>query len=86
MSFLDRQLGDPSRRARLKLGCYVGLAVVLLADVAVPLVFHEEHAITFESWPAFGSVLGLIASVLIVVVSKTIGKLGLMRRETFYDS
>jgi hypothetical protein len=35
--------------------------------------------------PGFGSLYGLISCVLIIVVSKLLGKLWLMRREDYYD-
>ena len=89
MTFLQRLLEDPAGLRKLKRGSCVVLGVILLAELVLPHLFHgeghgEHHKI--EGWPAFGSVLGLIASVVIVFVSKAIGKIGLMRRETFYDS
>ncbi len=86
MSFLQRQLEDPVRFARIKRWFYVGLAVVALAEIVLPYVFHEEHHFSFESWPAFGSIYGLVSCVVIIVVSKLLGKLWLMRREDYYDS
>ena len=86
MNFLERQLKDPVRFARLKLGFYVGLAVMLLADIVLPLIFHGgHHHFPFESWPAWGSLYGLISCVAIIVISKLIGKAGLMRSEDHYD-
>lgn len=86
MSFLQRQLEDPVRFARIKRWFYVGLAAVALAEIVVLLVFPEEHHFSFESWPAFGSIYGLVSCVAIIVVSKFLGKLCLMRREDYYDS
>ena len=87
MSFLQRQLEDPVRLGRLKRWGYVGLALVLLAEIALPLLFHGGHPhFSFESFPAWGSIYGLISCLAIIVVSKLIGKVWLMRREDYYDS
>ena len=45
----------------------------------------ESH-FPFEDFPAWGSLYGLLSCVAIIVVSKLIGKLWLMRREDYYDS
>ncbi len=86
MNFLQRQLEDPVRFARIKRWFYIGLAAVALAEIVLPYVFHEEHHFPFENWPAFGSLYGLASCVAIIVVSKFLGKVWLMRREDYYDS
>ena len=94
MNFLERQLEDPLRFARIKRWFYVGLAVVLLAECALalaqkvlPRFFDSEHAqFWFESIPGWGSLYGLVSCVAIIVVSKILGKVWLMRREDYYDS
>ena len=87
MSFLQKQLEDPVRFARIKRWFYVSLVVVALAEIVLPYVFHgEDHHFSFEGWPAFGSLYGLISCVAIIVVSKFLGKVWLMRREDHYDS
>ena len=89
MSFLQRQLEDPVRFARIKRWFHVGLAVVALADFVVPYAYPEEHHFpfdSFENWPAFGSFYGLVSCMAIIVVSKFLGKVWLMRREDYYDS
>ncbi len=87
MNYLEKLLKDPVRFARIKRWFYVGLAVVVLAEVGLPLIFHDDHAhFSFESWPAFGSLYGLVSCAAIIVVSKLIGKVWLMRREDYYDS
>ena len=86
MNFLQRQLEDPVRFARMKRWFYAGLAVVAVAEIVLPLIFHggESH-FSFEDFPAWGSLYGFISCVAIIVVSKLIGKLWLMRREDYYD-
>ena len=87
MNFLQRNLEDPVRFARLKRWFYAALAVAALAEIVLPVIFHggESH-FSFENFPAWGSLYGLISCVAIILVSKLIGKLWLMRREDYYDS
>lgn len=77
----------PSRGALRRAGWfYAGLAVIALTEVAALRLFHAEPAhFWFEDVPAFGSLYGLISCVLIIVVSKLLGKLWLMRPENYYD-
>ncbi len=87
MNFLEKRLEDPVRFARVKRWFYAGLAVVALAEIVLPRIFHgEDPHFSFESWPAFGSLYGLVSCAAIIVVSKLIGKVWLMRREDHYDS
>jgi hypothetical protein len=94
VSFLERQLTDPIRFARIKHWFYVGLLVVLLAECALALaqralpdMFHSEHHdFWFDRVPAFGSLYGFVSCLTIIIVSKVLGKVWLMRRETYYDS
>jgi hypothetical protein len=84
---LQRYLEDPVRWKRLKLWSYVCLAIIAAAEVAVQYVFAAEAThFWFEQLPAWGSIYGLISCVAIVVGSKLLGKLWLMRRENYYDS
>jgi hypothetical protein len=86
LNFLQRLLEDPVRLARIKRWFYVGLAVVALAEIVLPRIFGggESH-FPFEDSPAWGSLYGLVSCAAIIVVSKLIGKLWLMRREDYYD-
>ena len=99
MNFLQRQLEDPVRLARIKRWFYVSLAAVALAEIVLPLVFyllrvvfdaeifrvHSPH-FWFEWIPAWGSLYGLASCVVIIIVSKFLGKVWLMRKEDYYDS
>jgi hypothetical protein len=87
MSFLQRLLEDPVRFAWVKRLFYAGLALVALAEIVLPRILHvSESHFSFEDFPAWGSLYGLVSCVAIIVVSKLIGKLWLMRREDHYDS
>ena len=89
MSFLERILEDPVRFKRLKTGFYAALVLIVAAEIILPIVFHDDappHHFDFEGWPAFGSAYGFISCVVIILVSKLIGKLWLMRKEDHYDS
>ena len=66
---------------------YAGLAALVIIETAAPFVLYPDHAhFSFEDLPAWGSLYGLFACVVIIVVSKILGKLWLVRRETYYDS
>jgi hypothetical protein len=87
VNFLQRQLEDPVRFARIKRWFYGGLAVVALAEIVLPRIFPGgELHFSFEDFPAWGSLYGLVSCAAIIVVSKLIGKLWLVRREDHYDS
>jgi hypothetical protein len=106
VNFLERQLEDPVRLARIKRLFYIGLATVVLAEIALPFVWYllkracdvldypdlarifdvPSPHFWFESIPAWGSLYGLVSCVAIIVVSKFLGKVWLMRREDYYDS
>jgi hypothetical protein len=87
MTLLQRYLEDPVRFARLKRAFYGLLVVLAAAEIAGPLWLYHDHAhFPFEDWIAFGSLYGFIACVAIIVVSKLLGKLWLMRPENYYDS
>jgi hypothetical protein len=86
VTFLQKLLEDPVRFAPIKRWFYAGLAVVALAEIALPRIFpHGQSHFSLEDFPAWGSIYGLISCVAIILVSKLIGKLWLMRREDYYD-
>lgn len=86
MNFLERQLEDPVRFKRLKIAFYVALAVIAILEFALPrLLGAPEAEFWFEDLPAWESIYGLISCVVIIVGSKLIGKLWLMKREDYYD-
>jgi hypothetical protein len=71
----------------MKRWCYVGLAAIALFEAIGPtLLFHDHAHFWFENLPAWGSLYGFVSCVLIIEISKFVGKLWLMRREDYYDS
>ena len=86
MNFLQKQLENPVRFARIKGVFWAILIVVALAESILPMVFQAGHPhFSFEGLPAWGSLYGLVSCVVIIIVSKILGKLWLMRREDYYD-
>ena len=73
-------------RARLKATirvCLVMLAALVVWDA---LFVSKEHVHTFvERIPGFWAVFGFVACVVIIIVSKWFGHLGIMTREDYYD-
>ena len=73
-------------RARLKVTirvCLVVLAALVLWDA---LFVSKEDVHTFvERIPGFWAAFGFVACVVIIIVSKWFGHLGIMTREDYYD-
>ena len=87
MKFLEKHLEDPVRFRRMRRWFYAGLAAAALSEFAIPRLFHADHPhFWFEDLPGWGSLYGLVSCVAIIVVSKILGKLWLMRPENYYDS
>ena len=64
----------------------VALGVIALVEIAAPYVLRSEPGhFWFEDLPAWGSLYGLVACVAIIVVSKILGKVWLVRPENYYD-
>ena len=61
---------------------YGALIILIVVDFIIPR--HEIHFFG-DKIPGFWSFFGFIACVLIIIVSKWIGHLGLMQDENYYD-
>ena len=61
---------------------YLILVLLIVVDFVIPR--HEIHFFG-DKIPGFWSLFGFIACVLIVIVSKWIGHMGLMQNENYYD-
>jgi hypothetical protein len=79
--------GRPSPKASAAMHWfYAALAILAIVEAAAPYLLYSDHGhFGFEDWPAWGSIYGLVACVLIITVSKLLGKLWLMRPENYYD-
>ena len=87
MNYLEKLLKDPVRFARIKWWFYVTLALIALAEIILPFFSPDEHShFSFEHFPAWGSLYGLGSCAAIIILSKLIGKVWLMRREDYYDA
>jgi hypothetical protein len=66
---------------------YASLAVLVVIELVLPRVFGAGAAhFWFEEIPAWGSISGFVACVVIIIGSKLLGKLWLTRPENYYDS
>jgi hypothetical protein len=75
-------------RDRLALVVRIGLGVLVLLIVldAIPAVVDKEHVHTAaEHLPGFWSVFGLLGCLLLVGLAKGYARLGIARKEDFYD-
>ena len=73
-------------RARLKATIRVCLVVLAALVVWDALFVSKEHVHLFvERIPGFWAVFGFVACVVIIIVSKWFGHLGIMTREDYYD-
>ncbi|MSO56757.1 MAG: hypothetical protein EXQ55_07530 [Acidobacteria bacterium] len=87
MTFLEEYLEDPVRFARVKRLFYACLSVLALTEAVAPRLVYGDHPhFPFEDWPAWGAIYGFFSCVVIITVSKRLGKRWLMRSEDHYDS
>ncbi len=70
------------RRKPLKRISFVVLVLVIVIDFFIPR--HEIHFFG-DSIPGFWSLFGFIACILIILISKWIGRLGIMQDENYYN-
>jgi hypothetical protein len=81
-SIVDRPSSIVARRV-----FYAWLLMLALTEAVAPLFLYDEPAhFAFEDWPAFGSIYGFFSCVAIILVSKLLGKLWLMRPDNYYES
>ena len=86
MNIFEKILENPKRFRIVKRVGLASLAVFFLLEILVVNVLHLGHPhFGFEKLPGFGSLYGLLSCILIIVVSKLLGKLWLMRPEDYYD-
>jgi hypothetical protein len=59
--------------------------LVLLAGADILFVNNDEAHTRIEHFPAFWSIFGFVACVLIIIASKWFGHAGIMVSEDYYD-
>ena len=70
------------RRKGVKKIGYIVLILVFIVDFFIPR--HEIHFIG-DKIPGFWSLFGFVACILIILISKWIGRLGIMQEEDYYN-
>jgi len=71
----------PGVIGKLKAAFAIVLAVLFVLDVVV----HKHPYFRWEDLPGFYVFYGFISCVVIVAVSKLLGRIGLQRQEDYYD-
>jgi len=65
--------------------CWLMLVLLVVVD-ALPALVDKEHAHTeAEHVPGFWAAFGFVGCVILILVSKWFGHLGIMTREDYYD-
>jgi len=73
-------------RDRLKLVIRLSYCVLaLLVVISIFIDKHHAHTWAEKHIPGFWSLFGFLACVIIILVSKWYGHLGIMTREDYYD-
>lgn len=86
MNIFEKILEIPKNFRIAKRIFYISLVLIALIEIAVVYLFHLGHGhFWFENLPAFGTIYGFVSCVLIIVVSKFLGKKWLMKKEDYYD-
>jgi len=70
------------RRKIMKRIAYAVLILILVIDFFIPR--HEIHFFG-DGIPGFWSLFGFVACILIILISKWIGRLGIMQDENYYN-
>ncbi len=66
--------------------CLAVLALIVVLD-AIPGLVDKEHAHTWVEAhiPGFWALFGLIGCIILILLSKAFGHMGIMTREDYYD-
>ena len=70
------------RRKIMKRIAYAVLILILVIDFFIPR--HEIHFFG-DGIPGFWSLFGFVACILIILISKWLGHLGIMQDENYYN-
>ena len=70
------------RRKAVKKIAFIALILIIVTDFFIPR--HEIHFFG-DGIPGFWSLFGFVACILIILISKWIGHLGIMQDENYYN-
>ena len=70
------------RTKTIKRTAYAALILIFVIDFFIPR--HKLHFFGDEI-PGFWSIFGFVACILIILISKWIGRLGIMQDENYYN-
>ena len=70
------------RTKAMKRIAYAMLILIIVVDFFIPR--HEIHFFG-DRIPGFWSLFGFVACILIILISKWIGRLGIMQDENYYN-
>ena len=70
------------RTKTIKRTAYAALILIFVIDFFIPR--YEIHFIG-DGIPGFWSIFGFVACILIILISKWIGRLGIMQDENYYN-
>lgn len=76
---LENIMAKPALLKRIGL---VTLALLVVIDFFLPRPYLH---FVWDSFPGFSAVYGFVSCILIIVVSKALGKLWLLKPEDYYD-
>tara|TARA_Y100000031_G_C8130415_1_gene342621 strand:- start:8 stop:274 length:267 start_codon:yes stop_codon:yes gene_type:complete len=79
---LEKYFENPVNMKKIKKLTYIVLFLLVLIDFFI----HRHHVAFFwDKIPGFNALYGFIACILIIIVSKALGKHWLSKPEDFYD-
>jgi len=64
---------------------YSACIIFVIAEIVFLKIMHYGHGyFSFEELPAFGAIIGLMGTLFIVIVAKTLSRV-ITKREDYYD-
>lgn len=65
---------------------YVSLILSIIAGILINLYIPHEVHFFWEKLPIFSAVFGFLGCIIIIFVSKAIGKIWLQKEEDYYEN
>jgi len=79
---MKKHIWDEKKNIETLLKVFFGICVILFG---LDLVVDKEVHMPWEAWPGFYAIYGLVACVILVLVSKYILRPVVKRDEDYYD-